>query len=98
MGQNHAPSDKRIIAQELNLNKKPNRDSHVSRYRRNTMDTNERIRQGPNKQMSSCTRIVKQKNRKSWKGLGTETPIANSLNLNANSKRPHEAASMNSSI
>ena len=28
---------KRNIAEELNLNKKPNRDSHSSRYRRNTM-------------------------------------------------------------
>jgi len=49
---------KRNIAEILNLNKIPNCDSHVSRYRRNTMDTNGRIRQGPNKQMSSCTRIV----------------------------------------
>jgi len=38
------------------------------------------------------------KNREIWKGPGTETPIVNSLNLNANSKRPHMAASMNSSI
>jgi len=37
-------------------------------------------------------------NRKSRKGPGTETPIANSLNSNVNSKRPHEAVSMNSSI
>ena len=31
---------------------------------RNTMDTKGRIRQGPNKQMSSCTKIVKQKQKK----------------------------------
>jgi len=34
MGEIHAPSDKRNIAEELNLNKKPTHDSHVSRYRR----------------------------------------------------------------
>jgi len=40
----HAPGDKRNIAEVLNLNKKPNCDSHVSRDRGNTIDTNERIR------------------------------------------------------
>ena len=38
------------------------------------------------------------KNREIWRGPGIETPTVNSLNLNANSKRPHGAASMNSSI
>ena len=42
MGDKHAPSDQRNIAEGLNLNKKPNRDSHVSRYRGITMDTNVR--------------------------------------------------------
>jgi len=65
MGKNHAPIDKRNIAGKLNLNKKPNLDSHVPRYRRNTMDTNGKIGQGRNKQMSSCTRTVKQKKEKS---------------------------------
>jgi len=64
MGENHAPSDKQNITEELNLNKKPNRDSQASRYRGNTMDMNGRIRQGPNKQMSHCTRTVKQKTEK----------------------------------
>ena len=41
--------------------KKPNRDSHITRYRRKTMDTNGRVRQGPHKQMPRCTRIDKQK-------------------------------------
>jgi len=70
MGENHAPSDKRNIAEELDLNKKPNRDSHVSRYRGNTMDTNGRTRQGPNKQMSRCTRIIKQKTEKAERDQG----------------------------
>jgi len=49
---------------------KPNRDSHVSRYKRNTMDTNAGIRQGPNKQMSSYTRIVKPKTGKAGRDQG----------------------------
>ena len=38
------------------------------------------------------------KNRKIWKGPGTEIPTVNSLKLNANLKHPHGAASMDSSI
>jgi len=52
------------VLQKNLIKKKPNRDPHVSRYRGNTMDTNGRIRQGPNEQMSSCTRTVKQKTEK----------------------------------
>jgi len=50
-----------IFAEKLHLHKKLDLDSRVPRYRRNTMDTNGRIRQSPDKQMSSCTRTVKQK-------------------------------------
>jgi len=45
-----------------------------------------------------AVRELSNKKRKSWKGPGTETPIANSLNSSVNSKRPHGAVSMNSSI
>jgi len=84
MGDNHAPSDQRNIAEELNHTKKSNRDSHVTRYRGNIMDTNGRIRQGPHKKMPRCTRIVKQKTTKSRTGPETDTPTANNLNSSAN--------------
>ena len=43
--------------------------------------------------MSSGTRSVKQKNRKISQGSEIGIPIVNSLNLNANLKRPHGVAS-----
>jgi len=44
---------------QLDHNKKPNCDLHITRYKGNTMDTNGRVRQGPHKQMPRCTRIDK---------------------------------------
>ena len=42
--------------------------------------------------------LSNKKQKKIWKGPGIGIPTVNSLNLNANLKRPHGAASMNSSI
>ena len=96
LGYYHAPGDKRNIAEVLNLNNKPNCDPHVSRHRGNTMDTNGRIRQSQQTD-AEMYENCQTKNRKIWKGPGIEISTVNSLNLNANLKHPHGAASMNSS-
>jgi len=61
LGEKHAPGDNRNIAEVLNLNKKPNCDPYVSRYRGYTVDTNGRIRQSPNKQMSRSRELPNKK-------------------------------------
>jgi len=59
-----------LLLEKLHLHKTLDLDSRAPRYRRNTMDTNGRIRQSPNKQMLRCTRTVKQKTEKSGRGQG----------------------------
>jgi len=45
-------------------------DLHVPHYRGYTRDTNGRIEQSPNKQMSYCTRAAKQKTEKTGRDQG----------------------------
>ena len=96
LGDNHAPGDKRNIAEVLNLIKKPNCDPHVSRDRGYTMDTNGRVRYALT---NRCRAVRELPNKKRGKQEETRDRNANSEQLKTvNSERSRKAASTNSSI